>query len=60
MALAEAFGARPTRGAHAAPARSFGQRPEYSGEAFAELVSWVDEVAALLKPYAFFFINDSE
>ncbi|MGF3054599.1 phosphoenolpyruvate carboxykinase (GTP) [Microbacterium sp. YY-03] len=59
MALAEAFGARPTPGAHLAPARSFGQRPEYSGEAFAELVSWVDEVAALLKPDAVFWVNGS-
>ena len=59
MALAEAFGARPTRGAHIAPVRSFGQRPEYSGEAFAELVRWVDEVAALLKPDSVFWVDGS-
>ncbi|WP_314425553.1 phosphoenolpyruvate carboxykinase (GTP) [uncultured Microbacterium sp.] len=56
MALADVF---TPRTASVAPARTFGAAPTYDTPAMAELVAWVDEIAALTQPASIHWVDGS-
>lgn len=56
MAIAETFAPHTPA---AMPLRSFGTAPAYDTPAMAELVAWVDEIAALTQPAAIHWVGGS-
>ncbi|WP_312170728.1 phosphoenolpyruvate carboxykinase (GTP) [Microbacterium sp.] len=56
MAIAEVFTPRTSS---VAPVRTFGTAPTYDTPAMAELVAWVDEIAALTKPASIHWVDGS-
>ncbi|MFC9983533.1 phosphoenolpyruvate carboxykinase (GTP) [Microbacterium keratanolyticum] len=56
MAIAETFAPHTPA---AMPLRSFGTAPAYDTPAMAELVAWVDEIAALTQPVAIHWVGGS-
>ena len=59
MALAETFGAGRTKSTPVESIRSYGQRPEYSGEHMDALFAWVDEIASLTQPDRIHWVDGS-